>query len=119
MSSSKNVLESARDIVQDLLVPELKALKVSVESLRTDMKANTDALRNETRLNTDALREELKLTKDSLREEMKIRHESLVRIIELESERNAQQIRSLGEKFDIAVDVRERLASVEARMPKH
>lgn len=107
MSSTKNVLESFRDVAQDVLVPELKAVKISVDALRTEIK-----------LNTEALREEMKLTKDALREETKIRHEPLTRMMQMESERNDQQIRNLGEKFDIAIDIRERLASVEARMPK-
>jgi len=33
----KNAVESLREIVQDLLVPELKAIKASMEGLRSEM----------------------------------------------------------------------------------
>jgi hypothetical protein len=34
----RNAVESLRDIIQDLLVPELKSIKVSIDSLHTEMK---------------------------------------------------------------------------------
>ncbi len=37
MSAAKNMVESFRDVVQDRLVPELKAVKVSVDSLHSEM----------------------------------------------------------------------------------
>ena len=37
MSATKNMAESFRDVVQDLLVPELKSVKVAIDSLRTEM----------------------------------------------------------------------------------
>ena len=52
MGTPKNIVESSRDIVQDLLVPELKALKVSQDAihsevgyLRAEMKSSIDSLR--------------------------------------------------------------------------
>lgn len=44
---------------------------------------------------------------DALRQEMRLRDEM-----------NAQAIRSLIDKLDFAIDIRERLASLEARMPR-
>ena len=35
-STTRNVIESFRDVVQDLLVPELKSVKVAIDSLRTE-----------------------------------------------------------------------------------
>jgi hypothetical protein len=96
MVATKNMVESLREVVQDLLVPELKAVKVSVDSLRSEMK----------------------LSHDSLREEMKLRHENLERMILHGDERNEQLIRSLADKLDFAIDIRERLASLEARVPR-
>ena len=49
---------------------------------------------------------------------MKLRHENLERMITYGDQRNEQLIRSFTEKFDIALDMRERLAAMEARMPK-
>ncbi|HEY0263757.1 MAG TPA: hypothetical protein VGC07_04470 [Granulicella sp.] len=74
MSTSKNIAESFRDVVQDLLVPELKSLKVSIDSLRTEMT--------------------------------------------LRDEKQAQAIQFLSEKLDFALDIRERLATLEARLPR-
>jgi uncharacterized protein YjaG (DUF416 family) len=107
MSSAKNVVEPFRDVVQDLLVPELRAVKVSVDSLRTEMKITNESMRHE-----------MKTSNDALREEIKLRHEGLERTIREGDERNAILIRNLADKLDYAIDIRERLASIEARMPK-
>ena len=42
MSAEKNFVMSLREVVQDLLVPELKAVKVSIDGIRDELK-----LRNE------------------------------------------------------------------------
>ena len=82
---AKSVVSSLREVMQDLLVPELKAVKVSIDSLRSETKVSLDSLRQEMRL----------------RDQM-----------------SAQAMRSLPEKLDYAIDIRERLASLEARMPR-
>jgi len=82
---AKSVVGSLREVVQDLLVPELKAVKISIDSLRSETKVSLDSLRQEMRL----------------RDEM-----------------SAQAMRNLSEKLDYAIDIRERLASLEARMPR-
>ena len=92
MSSPKNMVESLREVVQDLLVPELRAVKVSVDALHSEM---------------GYLRTEVKGSIDSLRNEMKLRDEM-----------QSQAMRALAEKLDFAIDVRERLASIEARLPR-
>lgn|SRR5487761_569708 len=94
--AAKTIVDSLREVMQDLLVPELKAVKVSVDSLRNEMK----------------------LSNDSFREEMKLRHENLERMIQHGDERSEQLIHSLSEKLDFAIDIRERLASLEARLPR-
>jgi hypothetical protein len=107
MTAGKDIIETFRDVAQDLLVPELKAVKVSVDSLRIEMK-----------LTTEAIREEMKLNSQLLREEMKFRHESLEQTIRESKERHSQEIRSLSDKIDERMQVRERLAALEARLPK-
>jgi hypothetical protein len=82
---AKNAVESLRDIVQDLLVPELKSLKVSIDSLRSETNISMDALRNEMRLR---------------------------------DEKQTQAFHHLSEKLDRAIDIRERLAPLEARVPR-
>ena len=105
--SDKNIVGSFREIVQDLLVPELKAVKVEVAALRNDMKVANESLRTE-----------MKLSHDALREEVKLRHDTLEGIIKHGDQRNEQLILALSEKLDFAIDIRERLASIEARMPR-
>ena len=92
MSSAKNVIESFRDVVQDLLVPELKAVKVSVDSLHQEMA--------------------------SMRTEMKLRDEKMEQLVRSGDERTAQAIANLSQKLDFAIDIRERLATLEARLPR-
>jgi hypothetical protein len=92
VSIAKNAVESIRDVVQDLLVPELKAVKVSVEAVHTEL---------------GYLRSEVKISIDSLRQEMHLRDEI-----------HTQAIRNLSEKLDYAIDIRERLVSLEARSPR-
>ena len=87
--SDKNIIGSLREIVQDLLVPELKAVKVEIAALRTDMKGSNEALR----------------------EEIKLR-------LEVSDRHTEQLIRALSDKLDFTIEVRERLASIEARMPR-
>jgi hypothetical protein len=85
MSPAKNFVESFREVVQDLLVPELKAVKLSV---------------------------------DSLRSEMILRDDKLEQSIRLGLENATAAIRHLSDKLDYAGDVRERLAAIEARLPR-
>jgi hypothetical protein len=46
----KNAVESLRDIVQDLLVPELRAIRADLDSYRRETKIEIEALRTEMRL---------------------------------------------------------------------
>jgi hypothetical protein len=71
----KNAVESLREIVQDLLVPELKAIKATMEGIRIEM--------------------------------------------QLRDEKQTQAIQALSDKLSYAIDIRERLASVEARLPRN
>jgi hypothetical protein len=91
-TAAKNIVESFREVVQDLLVPELRAIKVLAETAHADSRQ---------------LRSDLKESLDSLRNEMRIR-----------DERQSEGIRGLAKQLDFAIDIRERLASLEARMPR-
>ena len=60
---SKNAVESLRDIVQDLLVPELKAIKASLDALKEEVR-----LRDEKQTQAIAqLGNEMKLRDENLR----------------------------------------------------
>ena len=86
---AKNTVESLRDIVQDLLVPDMKALKVGMDSLHTEVAS---------------LRNEMHLSADSLRTEIRLR-----------DEKQSQAIQALSDKLGYAIDIRERLAVLEDR----
>ena len=94
---------SFREAVQDLLVPELRALKVSMEAIRTEMQ-----LRDEKQMK--ALEDQGQRLTQAV--------ESLAREMKLRDERQSQGILALSEKLDFAIDIRERLAVVEARLPR-
>ena len=87
--SETNIVESLRGIVQDLLVPEVKEIKAEIAALRTDKEFSNNALR----------------TKLTLRLEASDRHTEPL-------------IRALFDKLDFTTEVRERLASNEARMAR-
>jgi hypothetical protein len=82
----KSSVDSLREIVQDLLVPELKALKVEMTSVRGELVTGLEAIRVEMRLR---------------------------------DEKQTQAIQALSDKLSYAIDIRERLASVEARLPRN
>jgi len=116
--AGKNIVESLREVMQDLLVPELKAVKASVDSLRSETKTSLDSLRSETKTSLDSLRSETKTSADALRSEMVLRDDKLELAIRSGLENTAQAIRQLAAKLDDSISIRERLASLEARMPQ-
>jgi hypothetical protein len=85
----KNAVESLREIVQDLLVPELKAVKTSIDSLRSEMNTSFDSVRTEIRLRDEKQTEATKHL--------------------------AEMMKHLSDRLDHTLDIRERLASLEAR----
>jgi hypothetical protein len=103
---AKTIVDSFREALQDLRVPELKALRVSFDSLRTEM-----------HLRTDGLQKEIQLRDDSLRAELKLRDEKLRAEIQSGDAATQELVRSLSQKLDFAIDIRERLAALEARLP--
>ena len=106
-ASAKTIVDSLREIAQDILVPEVKALRTSVDSLRTEM-----------HLRTDSLQKELQLRDEMLRAELKLRDESLKAEIRSGDAETQEMVRSLGQKLDFAIDIRERRAALEARLPR-
>jgi hypothetical protein len=102
-TAAKNIVESFREVVQDLLLPEFKALKATAEAQREDSRQ----LRSDLKDSVGGLRIEIRESLDALRNEMRIR-----------DDRQTDAIRSLTKQFDFAVEARERLASLEARMPR-
>jgi hypothetical protein len=95
-TTAKSVIDSLRELLQDILVPELKALRVSMDSMRTEMQ----------------LRDEK--TQESIQHLDQRTQESLLHL----DQRTQESIRHLSEKLDYAIDIRERLIALEARLPR-
>ena len=86
---TKRTVESLRKIAHDLLVQELKALKVEMASIHGEIAA---------------VRNEMALGFDSVRTEMRLR-----------DEKQSQAIQALSDKLAYAIDIREHLAVLEDR----
>jgi hypothetical protein len=113
----KSSVESLRDIVQDLLVPDMKALKVGLEAHRVETKLQTDGVRSE----VASLRNEMNISLESLRTEMRLRDEKQTQSIHALSDRTNQALagltdkidqgfRTLSDKMGYTTDLRERIA---------
>jgi hypothetical protein len=83
-ATAKSVIDSLRDLLQDILVPELRALRVSMDSLRTEMQ----------------LRDEK--TQESIRHLDQRTQESIRHL----DERTQESVRYLSDKLDYAIDIR-------------
>ncbi len=95
----KNAVESLREIVQDLLVPELKAIKVELDSQRRETQTRFDSLHTELKVTTGALRAET----EALRVELRLR-----------DDKQSQALQAISDKMGTLMEVRERLAVLEA-----
>jgi hypothetical protein len=100
---ARTVVDSFREAVQDLLVPELKALRVSIDAVRTEMQ-----------LRDEKLQESI----EAVRIEMRLRVENLGKEIQASNKATQDAVYSLGQKLDFAIDIRERLVALEARLPR-
>ena len=106
----KNAVESLREIVQDLLVPELKAIKVELESQRRENQTRFESLHVELKVRTEAISTELKVTTDALRADT----EALRVEMRLRDEKQSQALGAISDKMGTLMEVRERLAVLEA-----
>ena len=160
---------SFREAIQDLLVPELRALKASMDALRTEMQLRneqqakaTEELNKRQTLVSEALGDRLTrsieamdkrqmVAAQALSDSIRAMDERQTGAIRAMDERQTETIRALDErqtkstetmgarltqalesltaemrlrdthlsqKLDVAMDVRDRLAQVEARLPK-
>ena len=74
MNTAKYAVGAFREAVNDLLIPEIKSIKVSIDSLRMEM--------------------------------------------QLRNEKQTESIQHPSQKLDFAIDIRERLDSLETRLPR-
>ncbi len=138
---------SFREAIQDLLVPELRAVKSSIDALRTEVQLRGEqqakatqalderqtlvtqalgerltqsiqALDERQTLATQALGERQTLATQALGERLTAAVESITEEMRLRDAHQTQLMQKLSEKLDFAIDIRERLAHVEARLQK-
>jgi hypothetical protein len=102
-ASAKTVVDSLRGVVQDLLVPELKALRVSVDAMKTEMQLRDEKLEG----SIEAVRTEMRLRSESLHTELQTSTTTL-----------SASLQALSQRLDFAIDIRERLVTLEARVPR-
>ena len=109
-STTARAVGSFRETVQDLLVPELRAIKVQIESLTQEMR-----LRNEQHQKSlDQLGQEMRLRDEQHQKSLdQLGHE-----MRLRDDNQTRATAELSKKLDFAIDIRERLAQVEARLPR-
>jgi hypothetical protein len=62
----RNAVESLREVVQDLLVPELKALKVEMSSTRAEMTMGFESIKTEMRLRDEKQSQATQVLSDKL-----------------------------------------------------
>ena len=74
-SSTARAVGSFREAVQDLLVPELRAMKVSIDSLTQEMRLRNEQVTQELRMRTDQLQQEMRMRDTNQREELRVRDE--------------------------------------------
>ena len=107
----KNAVESLRDIVQDLLVPELKAIKTELESQRRENKITSDSIRGE----LDAIRVEMRLRDEKQTQALhSLETKQSEAMLALRTE-TGLRFEQLNDRLGTLLEVRERLAVLEDR----
>src|ERR1700709_556943 len=96
-SGTAKTASGLREIIQDLVAPDLRAIKVSVDALSQEIKLRTEALSNEMKLRHESLQDELRM----LRDEMRLRDENQSKMLYL----MATDVKSLTQKFDLTNDL--------------
>ena len=76
-SGTAKTASGLREIIQDLVAPDLRAIKVSVDGLTQEIKLRTDALAQDIKTRTEGLSQDIKTRTEALSNEMKLRHEGL------------------------------------------
>ncbi len=122
-----------RELIQDLVTPDLKAMKASHEALQQELRFRTEALSQELKIRFEGLQEELRLRdamqtrsfqslESGLQEELRLRDAMQTRSFQsLESslQKLTDAVTQLSRKVEANnIDLRERVAAIEARLPK-
>lgn len=103
-TGSLRTVGGVREVIQDLVTPDLKAVKSSIEALQQELRLRTESLSHEMKIRHDALQEEIRL-RDA------VQTANFARLTEA--------VNHLANKIDgMNLDLRERVATLEARVPR-
>jgi DNA anti-recombination protein RmuC len=118
----KSSVDSVREMVQDFLVPELKAVKATMDGMRTEMQLRDEKQTQAIKHLDEKLTESIKHLDAKLADSIKHLDEKLTGSIEhideklTDSTRQlSESIKQLSDKLDSSVEFRERLAALEAK----
>jgi hypothetical protein len=109
-AGTSKTIGGLREIVQDLVAPDLSAVRVSIDALAQELRLRSEALSQEMKLRSENLQDELR----ALREEMRLRDENQSKY----AQSMGQDIKDLSRKLDFTIELRVRVAVLEARLPK-
>jgi hypothetical protein len=104
-------VESLREIVQDLLVPELKAVKAEMTSIYGEI----TTVRSEMSAGFEAVRIEMRLRDEKQTQAIRHLDENLTEAIKHMDDKLTESTRHLSDKLDSSIEFRERLAVLEAK----
>ena len=104
---TENLLESIRATVQDFLAPEIRTHSVRLEALDHKIDETKETLIAK----IDSVDRALEETKQTLRAD--------IRTVEVRIQSLEDLIRQLGHQISLEGSIRERLATLQARIPQH
>ncbi len=120
---AKSIVDSFREVAQNILVPELKAVRVSMDGLRTEMLLRDDRLadavearRVEVRLRDERAQESIRHLDERTQQSIKALDDRAAALIAQTQQsitslddRTHSSLEKLSPRLDIAIDIRERL----------
>lgn len=114
---SDNVLETVRATVQDFLAPEIRTHGVKLDSLDRRLEDTKKSLEQRIEDSKSSLQHQITDTKETLRAEMRTL-QSRFEILEVRFGSLEELIRASMRQIESDGALRERVALLEARMPK-
>jgi hypothetical protein len=117
-TTAKSVIDSLREVLQDILEPELKALRVSVDSMRTEMQLRDEKTQESVRHLDLRTQESIRHLDERTTALILHLDEKTQQSIKALDDRTQSSLEKLAQRLDLALDIRERLAVLEAGSPK-
>ena len=112
------VTANLRQIIQDLILPEFRALQVEIRSVDAKIDSFREEFRSEIR-RLDQRIESLQGRFGERFDSQENRFTSLEKQIQTNHESLGRQIQVMREDFKLAIDLHERIAAIEAKLSTH